>query len=533
MGAAPDQHPLLGEAAVGVDRRVGLGDDVLLLFVRGQVAHLVGDLAVDHGAVGRLDEAVLVDPRVGGQRPDEADVGALGRLNGAHAPVVGRVDVTHLEAGALARQAAGAERREASLVGQARERVVLVHELGQLRGAEELLHRGDHRPDVDEGLRGDGLDVLGRHALAHDALHARQPDTHLVLNQLAHRADAAVGEVVLVVDAVGRLAVGHVQGQVQHVAGRGQDLRGAEHALVGRGLLHVDAEEVVQPVDLGTELAVELVPPDPGQVVALGVEEGVLEVDVGGLGRQRLAGTGPLVDLEQRLFARRREVALLLPLPLEEVEVPHEAVQEGLVAVAQGAQEHEEGEAALAGDAAAGGDVLARLRLNVELDPLTAVRVDGPGEHGLGVAPGLEDDARRADQLAHHHALGAVDDERAAVGHHREVPHEDRLLLDLAGGGVEEAGPHEDGRRVGHVLLLALLHRELGRRAQVGVGRVELELEAQLAGEVLDRADVGEGLGQPLVEEPLERVALNGDQVRERQGLVDVGERNAFGAAGP
>ena len=244
------------------------------------------------------------DAGVGGQRPDEADVGAFGRLDGAHASVVGRVDVTHLETGALAREPAWPERREAPLVGQARERVVLVHELGQLRGAEELLDRGDHGPDVDQGLRGDGLDVLGRHALAHDALHARETDTHLVLDQLAHRADATVGEVVLVVDAVGRLAVGHVQGQVEHVAGCGQDLRGAQHALVGCRLLDVDAEEVVQPFDLGSELAVELVAADPGQVVALGVEEGVLEVDAGCLSRQRLAGPGPLVDLEQRLLTR-------------------------------------------------------------------------------------------------------------------------------------------------------------------------------------------------------------------------------------
>ena len=57
-------------------------------------------------------------------------------------------------------------------------------------------------------------------------------------------------------------------------------------------------------------------------------------------------------------------------------------------------------EAALAGDAGAGGDVLARLGLDVELDPLTAVGVDGAGDDGLGVAAGLEDDAGAADELA-------------------------------------------------------------------------------------------------------------------------------------
>ena len=76
----------------------------------------------------------------------------------------------------------------------------------ELAGAEELLDRGDDRPDVDERLRRDRLDVLGRHALLDDALHAGQADAHLVLDQLADRADAAVGEVVLIVEAVARRA---------------------------------------------------------------------------------------------------------------------------------------------------------------------------------------------------------------------------------------------------------------------------------------------------------------------------------------
>src|SRR3546814_3572176 len=78
-----------------------------------------------------------------------------------------------------------------------------------------------------------------------------------------------------------------------------------------------------------------------------------------------------------------------------------------------------------------------------------------------------EDDAGRPHELRHDDALGAVDHEGALVGHHREVPHEDRLLLDLAGGRVDEAGPHEDRSGEGHVLLLALLDGELRRRPEV------------------------------------------------------------------
>ena len=84
-------------------------------------------------AIRRLDEAELVDARVGGERGDQADVRTFRRLDRADAAVVRRMHVAHLEAGALARQTAGAERREAALVRDLGQRVGLVHELRELR----------------------------------------------------------------------------------------------------------------------------------------------------------------------------------------------------------------------------------------------------------------------------------------------------------------------------------------------------------------------------------------------------------------
>ena len=152
-----------------------------------------------HDAVRRLDEAVAVDARERRERTDQTDVRAFRRLDRADAAVVRVVDVADFEARALARQTARPERRETPLVRQLGQRVGLVHELRELRGAEELLDRGDDRTDVDERLRRHRLDVLHGHALAHHALEAQQADAELVLQQFADRADAAVAEVVDVV----------------------------------------------------------------------------------------------------------------------------------------------------------------------------------------------------------------------------------------------------------------------------------------------------------------------------------------------
>ena len=188
-----------------VDRRVGLRHDVAVLLVGGQVLDVVADHTVDHLAVRRLDEAERVHPRVHRQRADQTDVRAFRGLDRAHPAVVAGVHVADLQAGALTGQTARAQRRQTALVGQTRQRVVLVHELRQLAGAEELLDRRHDGTDVDQGLRRDRLDVLSGHPLAHDALHAGQADPDLVLDQLADGAQTTVAEVVDVVGLDGHL----------------------------------------------------------------------------------------------------------------------------------------------------------------------------------------------------------------------------------------------------------------------------------------------------------------------------------------
>src|SRR5436309_14527820 len=117
LTALARRHPLLYELAVAIDLGVGLGDDELLLLQRGQELDLVGDAALGHPPVRRLDEAELVGAGVRRERRDEADVRAFRRLDRADAAVVGRVHVAHFEPGALAGQAARSQRRQAALVG--------------------------------------------------------------------------------------------------------------------------------------------------------------------------------------------------------------------------------------------------------------------------------------------------------------------------------------------------------------------------------------------------------------------------------
>ena len=118
--------------------------------VRAEAVDVVGDLAALHLAVGRDEEAVLVDLRVDAQRGDQADVRAFRRLDRADPAVVRDVDVAHFEAGPLAVQAAGSQRRQSTLVRQHRERVRLVDDLRELAAAEEEVDRARDALGVDE-----------------------------------------------------------------------------------------------------------------------------------------------------------------------------------------------------------------------------------------------------------------------------------------------------------------------------------------------------------------------------------------------
>ena len=66
--------------------------------------------------------------------------------------------------------------------GQLSQRVILIHELRQRRGAEELLDGCHHRTDVDQCLRSDDALILTLqgHTLTDDALHTGETDAELV-----------------------------------------------------------------------------------------------------------------------------------------------------------------------------------------------------------------------------------------------------------------------------------------------------------------------------------------------------------------
>ena len=194
------------------------------------------------------------------------------------------MNVAHFETRALSGQAARSQGRETALVRDFAQRIGLIHELRQLRRAEELLDNCRSRLVVHQLLRHQRFDVLQAHPLFDRALHPDQPDAELVLDQLSDRTHAAIAEMVDIVD----LAVAVLE--LHQVAHDFEDVLAAQSALLER---HVNLELVIQ-----------LEPADFREIVALGVEEQVVEEGGRRFLRRRIAGPQAPVNLDDRLFGR-------------------------------------------------------------------------------------------------------------------------------------------------------------------------------------------------------------------------------------
>ena len=168
-------------------------------------------------------------------------------------------------------------------MGDFRQRVGLVHELRQLRRAEEFTHRGRRRFGVDQVLRHHRVDLDRRHPLLDRTFHPQQANAILVLHQFANRAHPAVAEVIDIVD------VAFAVPQFHQRLDAGDDIIAIQRALSIRFI-------EIQP-------HVHLDPANGREVIAFGIKEQCIKERRRGLFGGRLAGAHDAVDVHERALA--------------------------------------------------------------------------------------------------------------------------------------------------------------------------------------------------------------------------------------
>ena len=175
---------------------------------------------------------------------------------------MGRMHVADFESGPFAGQTPRPQGRKTPLVGDFRQRIGLIHELAELRRAEEFANRRRRGLGVDQIVRHHGVNIDRAHAFADRAFHAQQADPVLVFHQFADGADAAVTKMVDIVDFASAVL------ELDHGPDHFEDVYLAQnpHRIFG----------------FETEARVHLDPADSRKVVAIGIEEQAAEECLGG-----------------------------------------------------------------------------------------------------------------------------------------------------------------------------------------------------------------------------------------------------------
>ena len=148
----------MNEMSFFVQRLIRLCYMVIILFICCHIDNFICNtriflICLINLSVRRFYETILIDSRIRSQRVNQTDVRTFRGLNRTHSSVMGVVDISYLESGSVSGQTARSKCGKTSLMCQLTQRVVLIHELGQLRRTEEFFHCCSYRFDINQGLR--------------------------------------------------------------------------------------------------------------------------------------------------------------------------------------------------------------------------------------------------------------------------------------------------------------------------------------------------------------------------------------------
>jgi len=272
------------------------------------------------------------------------------------------------------------------------------------------------------------------------------------------------------------------------------------------------------------ELFVELIDANTCQIIALRIEEHVVQQGLGAFDGDRFTGTQLAVEFLQTFLTGAATVlehglgqAVFLAKGLDDLFIGPEAQRP-----------QENGQVELPG--AVNTDPKQVVGIGFVFQPGSAVGDNlGGNQFLVGLVGGFaEISARGADKLADDDAFGTIDDEGAVVRHDREFTDIDVLVFEDVVALVVEADLHTHRSSVVGIALLAFLD---GIRGALGVKLLVNKRKLDVTGIVRDRRYVAQDLHQAFIQEPLVAVFLNLDEIRDVDDLVDPRVGHSLGSS--
>ena len=192
------------KVSVLINRLVGLCYSIVIFFIGRQIDNLIRYPRIFRVGFIQLtiwgfNKSILVNPCIGCQRVNQADIRTFRCLDRTHSSIMGIVNVSNLKTGSVSGQTAWSQCGETTFMRQLGQRVILVHKLGQLRTSEEFFNCRCHRFNINQRLWRNALQVLSCHSLANHTFHTGKADTVLVLQKFTNGTDTAIAQMVNIV----------------------------------------------------------------------------------------------------------------------------------------------------------------------------------------------------------------------------------------------------------------------------------------------------------------------------------------------
>ena len=234
--------PFIDKPIVFIEWFVSLSNNKSFFLIGSHIFDIIGDAFINNLAIRSFNKAERVDASIIGKRADKPNIGSFGSFYGAHAAVMRNMNIPDFKPCPFPAQPARSQCREPPLVCKFGKRIMLIHKLRKLRGAEKFLNGSHDRPNVNKILWRNNFGVVGSHAFFDDTFHTAHADTKLILKKFAHRTHAPVAQVVNVVRHSritheskkiinGRNNIGNTNGAVESNGKRGRTKHGIVAAI--------------------------------------------------------------------------------------------------------------------------------------------------------------------------------------------------------------------------------------------------------------------------------------------------------------
>ena len=275
------------------------------------------------------------------------------------------------------------------------------------------------------------------------------------------------------------------------------------------------------------KLFVELVPSHLRKIIAARIEEHAFKQASGVVDVRRLARTYLLVEFKKTTVRVTDLISVLLKASGEHGIFTEKLGDLLIRPYAKGADKNSDSD--LAG--AVNPHIEDIIRIRLIFKPCAAIGNDRAGIKSLSqfIMIDIIINAGRPHQLADNDTLRSVDDERAGVGHQRQIPHEDLGFLNVLRLIVDKTNLNFDGRGVRCIPLFALFYRILDI---ILAQSVINKLKAKMPGKIGNRRNIIEHFPESLVQKPLIGFLLNLNKVRNAQNLVLPGVAHPYPSPG-